>query len=500
VAEFFFAILGRDSMNLKRLPVYLLVLLLVSSLAACVMPFTRSTPAAKPTLDSGVVRTLTAIAAKNKATNQAQPTAPAESTATVEPTAIPPTAISLPPTWTPTTEPGAPAGVTEAAPAAVPSTGMRLVYTDAGRNLWIWFEGGITRQLVKTGDVNEGRISTDGSQIAYIRTQNFKKFSVWEINADGSNDHQVLSEDDLDVMKNNKDAIGAQPYVIDWIPGKHSLAFVTSPIFDGPGLQVNDDLWELNTDTGSLSLLLEPGQGGIFYYSPDGKQIALVTPKTISLIDADGGNRRDSVLKFTPVKTFSEFLYYPTPKWAPDSNLLFVAIPPKDALATPRQKTTLYAISTDGSPAVKIGSVTTAPLLAPEFSPDTTRMIYVKEHGDASDNQRELHIADANGSGDTVYLTAEVDFGGWAPDSSRFVFTEVEDTHLGQIGEDPAWLSSDTRTATAVSWLSNGKILFLHRITRGWEIKLGTPGGTSEVLVSLPGDPANFMPTYAVKE
>jgi hypothetical protein len=177
-----------------------------------------------------------------------------------------------------------------------------------------------------------------------------------------------------------------------------------------------------------------------------------------------------------------------------------VAIPPKDALASPQEKTSLYKIPTDGSAATKIGTVTTAPLLAPEFSPDASRMIYVKVHGASTDNDRELHIADPSGSGDSVYHTAPLDFNGWAPDSNRFLFTEGDETRIGQIGIDSLPLLSDTDTATAVEWLKNGQILFLHKITNGWEIKLGTPGGTSQVLISLPGDPANFMPTFAVAE
>jgi len=485
-------------MNLKRLPIYLIVMLLVSSLAACVLPLTRPTQATTPTQDNRVAMTLTAIQANNQATASVQPTS--QPTVTPTQTQVPPTATSVPPTTTPTLTPTVTLIPTGA--AVVPAAGMRIVYTDAGRNLWIWLADGSTRQLVKTGDVNEGRISADGSLLVYIRTKDFKKFSVWAINPDGSNQRELITEDTMNGMKNNDDAIGAQPYVMDWIPGTHSLAFVTAPVFDGPGIQVNDDLWEINGDTGQLTELLQPGQGGVFYYSPDGKQIALVTPKTISLINADGSNRRDAVLQFTAVNTYSEFLYYPTPKWAPDSSLLHVAIPPNDALATatPLHKTTLYEIPTNGSRASKIGTVTTAPLLAPEFSPDASRMIYVKQSGDATDNQRELHISDPTGSGDTVYRTAQLDFNGWAPDSSHFIFTEGNNTRLGQIGVDSVPLLSDTHSATAVDWLNNGQILFLHRITNGWQIKLGTPGGTSQVLISLPGNPDNFMPTYAVIE
>jgi hypothetical protein len=177
-----------------------------------------------------------------------------------------------------------------------------------------------------------------------------------------------------------------------------------------------------------------------------------------------------------------------------------VAIPPKDALSTPGQTTTLYEIPTDGSSAKELGTVTTAPLLAPEFSPDASRMVFVKVHGAAADNQRELHIADPNGSSDTIYRTAQLDFNGWALDSARFIFTEGSDTRLGEIGKDSVRLLSDTRSATAVDWLKNGQIVFLHKITNGWQIKLGTPGGTSKILISLPGDPDNFMPNFAVKE
>jgi hypothetical protein len=149
---------------------------------------------------------------------------------------------------------------------------------------------------------------------------------------------------------------------------------------------------------------------------------------------------------------------------------------------------------------VKIGTVTTAPLLAPEFSPDASHMIYMKVTGASTDNVRELHLADPNGASDSIYRTGQLDFNGWAPDSNRFIFTEGSNTVIGQIGIPSLPLLSDTDTATAVEWLKDGQILFLHKISKGWEIKLGTPGGTSQVLISLPGDPANFMPTFAVAE
>jgi hypothetical protein len=52
----------------------------------------------------------------------------------------------------------------------------------------------------------------------------------------------------------------------------------------------------------------------------------------------------------------------------------------------------------------------------------------------------------------------------------------------------------------AVSWLKNGKVIFLHRTSSSWEIRIGAPGGASEVLVSLSGDPEKFIPNFAIYE
>ena len=86
-------------MNLKRLPIYLLVTLLVSSLAACVLPFNRPTQAPVPTQDNRVAMTLTAIQVKSQATAAVQPTSqpsvtPAAPTATATLSASPANVVS----------------------------------------------------------------------------------------------------------------------------------------------------------------------------------------------------------------------------------------------------------------------------------------------------------------------------------------------------------------------------------------------------------------------
>ncbi len=126
-------------MNLKRLPIFLIVTMLVSSLAACTLPISPPAQAPGATQDNRIAMTLTAIQANNQATTTAQPPAqPSVPPATS--TTIPTEVVSQPPALTPTAEPVATS--VPVAPAAVSVSGMKIVYTDAGRNLWIWLADG----------------------------------------------------------------------------------------------------------------------------------------------------------------------------------------------------------------------------------------------------------------------------------------------------------------------------------------------------------------------
>jgi hypothetical protein len=207
------------------------------------------------------------------------------------------------------------------------------------------------------------------------------------------------------------------------------------------GLALNHDLHLLDADTLRLTTLLPPGEGGEFYYSPDGSQIALVTPNEISLIDADGGNRRDRVLIHAPVATHSEYEYYAQPVWAADGSALRVAIPPPDPLTGSVQLMTIWHISTDGNPSWLIRSVATAPSLDPHvlsFSSDLGFVAYVQPRGleNASPEEieswlelRRLESADVMASPHVGVLF------GWAPDSPRLAFLSDREAPQLQIGQ-----------------------------------------------------------------
>jgi Tol biopolymer transport system component len=203
-----------------------------------------------------------------------------------------------------------------------------VVYTAGDGSLRLWSAGEEVRQLTTQGDIQYVVFSPDGTRIAFVRAQDYRDYSIWVINSDGTNERQLITADDFRSMRVSEDALGAAPVQLEWVPGTHTLAFNTYPYYDGPGFYPHDDLYLIDTGTGQLTPFLEVGRGGMFAYSPDGTRLVVSTFQSVSLMNADGTNRRDDVLIYEPVNTYSEFLYYVTPQWSPDGAFLRAIVPP----------------------------------------------------------------------------------------------------------------------------------------------------------------------------
>jgi Tol biopolymer transport system component len=265
---------------------------------------------------------------------------------------------------------------------------------------------------------------------------------------------------------------------------------------------LSDDLRLVDADTLERIVLLPPGEGGEFYYAPDGGQAAVVTAGTISLIDGDGGNR-DDVFTYTPVDTGSEYRYYARPAWATDSKSLQVVIPPANphvSTTEPVQETTIWRIPADGSPASLSASVAVPlPLHAPiAFSDDLNYVAYVvmqqPEEGSAGEMQSWLQVARLE-DGSWISYPGATDLYGWAPDAYRFAFLAGRQVPQLQIGEWSAETvpgSSDAGIPIYdVRWVDADHYLFVVRRDwelgaegDGWELILGNVDGSSTVLAS----------------
>ena len=355
------------------------------------------------------------------------------------------------------------------------AAGMRVVYVKDDI-IYLWQEGKSPRAVTGSGSpIYSLDLSDDGQMIAFTRHVGEVQAELWAVNSDGTNERLLVSEQDF--KADDPDALAVVPFHFSWVPGSHILAYNTNQVFDGPGLGLYDDLRLVDAEAMTQSTLLEPGQGGEFYYSPDASQIAITTPTTISLINADGSNLRSAVLQYEPVLTYSEYQYYAQPRWLSNSSGLKVMIPPVEALSDPRPPTTLWDIPLDGSPAIKTGEIVAMPFFANSaaYSPDLTKIAYLIETGEPNQNIHELHFVNPDGSGDRIYHTEPLlAFAGWANDSLHFATTAGNNQTL-QIGEitTPYTAASDAPTSVfRITWIDAEHYLYLQASDAGATLNL----------------------------
>ena len=435
---------------------YLFLIIIFITILAC-GPTNNNTPSPEPNVD--VVATsvsATQTAAAGGAPPATQPPGPP------------------PATQPPATQPPGPQPTQPPAPPQVPAV-LRIAFSD-GNNLKLWTEGvGLT--TLYTGDQVSDVLLSDDGQVVVFNTYSptWDYTGLWAARTDGSPVQRLVDVATMNTFNTHPSALGAIPSHWEFIPGTHTLAFNTRLTFEGPGLILQDDIRLLDTDTGVLSTFLDVGLAGMFYYSPDGSQIALSTPTSISLINADGSNRRDNVLTYPAVITYSEYQWYSFPKWWPDSSQLNVVIPSADPLA-PGATMTVWNIPLNGTPPLLLGTYTTDMALFGAdtlISPDMSLVAYGQRVGPPANNTWDLHIAELNGASDVVFATGDLRFVAWSPDSGWFVFTDNQVYKVAQVGNG-VWPMADTPPARDMEWVDSNRFIYLSGNSGSWDLRMGS--------------------------
>lgn len=459
-------------MHLKINILFPILLILFVSLA-CSLPTSGSEPTEEEIANANatsVAATLTALA----------PTPASEL----------PTEVVNPPADTPAPE--AEPTASEPTPKFKPDI-LKLAAVDANGNLVVWQEGSSSVTLITSADITDVALSPDGEWVVYVRsTPDHTDASLWAIRFNGLDQKQLVSTVDFMSMNMGSeisdpaDVTSIMPSMMKFIPGTHTLAFTNRIYFQGPGVEFNEDLWFVNVDTGEQRSFLSPGQAGQFYFSPDGQQMALVVPDRIDLLNTDGSNRRYGVLTYPFVYTYSEYAYYATPVWSPDSTFLRVAIPPQDPLGDPTGQVKIYHIPTDGSMANQLASVSVNPLGGASFAPDVNHYAYKQVIGDPAANQYSLKIADLAGMAPVEFTTGSFNFGEWAPDSSHFYFTNFDPntTYIGQVGV-PGVIALDANPVSSMHWITNESFFFVYQSAGNYQLRWGTLSTPSGEIVNL---------------
>jgi len=450
------------------LRIWLVILALAFVTLACgTLPGSTPTEDTTDLVGTQVAATLTAVAGEGSAPPPVETTAPPPEPGETE-TVVP----TLPP------EPAV----------------LRVAYIK-DKNVWLWTEGGTSVQLTASANVQDLKLSDDGQVIAFVREPADFSPEIWAINTDGSSERMLASSTDL--WATYTGSAGDAPsgigiFRMEWQPGTHMLYYSTRPLHMGPGSMGYYDLHTVNADTLAKATLFNAGDGGVPYFSPNGLQIALSQPTSISLVNSDGSNLRPDVLTYGSVITYSEYLYHPSPVWAPDSSRLRVVIPPVDPLADPLPPSTIWNIPTNGSAATFVGNILAIPFAWPDtaISPDLAHIAYAKTVGDPSANMRELHIANADTSGDTIFMTGDsLQFFGWLPNSTQFVFvvrgsSATTGLHVGSIGGGYTTLTTDPTTMLGITWPDETHFLYRWRSGSIFELRYNLLGGVGSTLIN----------------
>ena len=416
-------------------------------------------------------------------------------------------------------------------PTPIPaSTELRVAFgnvTQNGYNAWLWTEGqGEAVPLTNAGGVGDVKISDDGEIVAFTRGN-----GLWMVRSDSADgghpaddghpmdERQLVGADEIAALE-PWEPTEAEVVLnhFDWVPGTHVLAFNTR-LRTEIGLVLNDDLHRVDAETLERTVVFPPGEGGEFTCSPDGRWVAIVTPGSISLANADGSDRRE-VLTYTPVATHSEAPYYAQPVWVADSSALRVAIPPADPFVQPYPPTSVWHIPTDGTPARLLGNVAAAPMTQPAFSPDLNYVAHLYlEQSEPELPGPSLLVTDLKfnrtltyypkpgtgapitlESGETITYPVAGQIYGWSPDPRYLAFLAhptpgQSQAMIGQLGGDAVPAHGDADTVIDVRWVDGDRYLCLAQDEiRGWVIFLGQIGGLATPVAPVPG--ADHPPAY----
>lgn len=330
-----------------------------------------------------------------------------------------------------------------------PSLASLQLVVRTEHTLWLW-RNGLSTPLIAAETISSPILSSDGSMIAFRRAG-----ELWVINRDGSDERRLLSTDDLATIE--PIVPGVRLRDVDWIPGTHSLFFNTI-IQQEVGSMLADDLHLVNADTGEWQTLLASGEGGQFTFSPDGEKAALTSPRSISVINADGTNYQ-RLLDFRPIDTYSEYAYYVQPVWTADSLSLRVGISVPDWLYASNPTITIWHLPLDGSqPAIFNQIEAHGPEI--RLSPDLSRMIY-SLHGPFLDDQTaEMHVANLDGTDDQAYQ-AQCCFLSWSLDPNYFVLADPEQYYLffARVGQTEL-IPITQYNQTEIGWIDSSHFLF----------------------------------------
>jgi hypothetical protein len=354
---------------------------------------------------------------------------------------------------------------------------VEVVYVMDG-SIHVWDEATQqTRTLVSTGDVFSVTMSDDGQVIAFTRgswvggPDGYEQFALWAMNRDGGNPRELISAQGLRSLIRPEQQYSSNFLELRWVPQTHKLIFSgTHYIVQGEGLDhvIPRGTYLVDTDEGSVTVLAGDAEDPRFVPSPDGNQIALIFPASLSFVNVDGSNKRREVLTYRPVGLGS--ILFPRGVWTQDSSAFVMT---GSLERDPRQEVnfTIWRVPADGSPPEALVTAAGSDPGSVNFSPDGNSAAFLQ----VTDGQpAEIAgwfirpLTPEVGPLAIPYYGKETFMANlhWSPAGDAFA---IHDQELGQLCPDatddsqvcgePIFLDSG-RIITALQWVDASRFLF----------------------------------------
>jgi len=253
-------------------------------------------------------------------------------------------------------------------------------------NIQLWDES--TEQIqtiLNTGDVIAVTMSDDGQVIAFLRrsvvqlaeVEWFEQSALWAVDRNGDNLRELVSVESLRQRLNATERESTNIPQMQWIPGTHRLLFSGWRYIvqaEGESHAVPEGLYLSDADAQTDTILIPAGNALHFVASPDGGQVALISPSSLGFINVDGSNPRSDVLTYSslnlPVPVF------PTGVWTQDSQAFVITAPSENTNTDINFN--IWRVPVDGSAPERLAEILRSVPDSTTFSPDGRHVAFVQ--------------------------------------------------------------------------------------------------------------------------
>jgi WD40 repeat protein len=272
-------------------------------------------------------------------------------------------------------------------PAAAPSneSGLTVAFVKDG-NIQLWDEStGQIQTILNTGDVIALTMSDDGQVIAFLRRsvvqltegEWFEQSALWAVDRNGGNPRELVSAESLRQRLNAAERDSTNIPQMEWIPGTHRLLFSGWKYIvqaEGESHAVPEGLYLADADARTDTILVPAGNNLHFVPSPDGGQVALMSPHSLGFINVDGSNPRSDLLTYSSLALPGPV--FPTGVWTRDSRAFVITAPFENTGAG--LNFTVWRVPVDGSAPESLAEILHSEPRSITFSPDGKHMAFVQ--------------------------------------------------------------------------------------------------------------------------